>query len=72
MFIVCGQTADFFPVNFLGIIGVSWSEPHPNHLYEKITVPMYVYVIVCSNTSSMCVCAHHNIAHVQACCYAHV
>ena len=40
------------------IIGVSRSELHTNHSYEKITVLMYIcmYVceLVCSDTSSMC------------------
>ena len=35
-------------------IGVSQSEPHTNHSYEKIAVPMYV----CSVTSSTCSCTY--------------
>ena len=30
-----------------GFIGASQSEPHTNHSYEKIAVPMYVCMYVC-------------------------
>ena len=35
----------------LRIIGASRSAPHTNHVYEKITLPMYVCIYLCSDAS---------------------
>ena len=37
----------YMHVHVACIIGVSQSEPHINHLYEKIAVLMYVCMYVC-------------------------
>ena len=37
----------------------SRSKPHTNHLYKKIAVLVYMYVCVCSDTSSTCSLAHN-------------
>ena len=49
MYYICGRSGPSLLIESTdSMIGVNRSEPHTNHSYEKIAVPMYVcmYVIV--------------------------
>ena len=54
----------YMHVHVACIIGVSRSEPHINHLYEKIAVLIYVCMYVCMYVC-VCVCVPIRRLHVR-------